>query len=150
MRTKGITVTAKRLPKLPSDLLEAAIEDALHLQSLPDYKLDMSEWFHDDGEICTVCLAGAFLAHRAEWSDKGAGVDLVCLGRNPKPIERAMSAIDYFRCGDMKAALETLQVELPFGMPEQVDVNDGFYDDDHGKLFADMRKIVVLLRKFDL
>lgn len=47
----------------PSKLIRVALEDMKKCENDPHYVIDMNSWGELEGNVCHVCLAGAFLVH---------------------------------------------------------------------------------------
>ena len=94
----------------PSELLFQAMEDLSLCEDDPTYEISMGSWHQPlsgQGASCGVCLAGAVMAKTLN----------VSYFRSTKPdyfdsgTERALDALDEFRCGWVCNALHHLGYE---------------------------------------
>jgi hypothetical protein len=54
------------LPEIPSELIRLAIKDLELCEQDSNYTIDMSDWYADRGEYCSVCLAGAVMVQELD------------------------------------------------------------------------------------
>lgn len=97
------------LPDVASQLIYLAIEDLIKTEKDEDYSINMS-LYHGWGFCvvgCQVCLAGAVMAKTLEcdYSEDFIPSDF------PYSNELKLRALDYFRVGEVWAALGVLNID---------------------------------------
>lgn len=126
--------TKDTLSNKPSQLLLQAMLDLEKVEADPNYKIDMGTWFAVNSK-CTVCLGGAVMAKTLGLKeavesfqmtetlvsgeyDANLNFDELIGNLGPDSfmsgsLGRKLSAINCFRTGDVKAALQDMGVAMP-------------------------------------
>ena len=134
-----------KLPNKPSKLLKLALKDLKAVEADGRYMVDMEVYHTQLSEgVCSVCLAGAVMAfslgaHREE------GLSPRCF---PGKLEYKLEALDHFRAGSILGGLRALDIEIPHGLSQWVNVTP--YQDSTKEFKKGMKKIIKLLKKAGL
>lgn len=121
------------LPEKPSALLELALNDLEAVEKLPRYMVDMVDWHQlrtvyimaKDGlgteshVVCSVCLAGAVLAVSLKVPED---LRITPLALKDRRLSTKLLTIDDLRIGDVKSALDNLDIPLPPGLAASYDM----------------------------
>jgi hypothetical protein len=118
----------KTLPRKLSALLRLAVDDALRVESLPGYKLDMNQWVTPAGQVgrghvntnpdpenCRVCMAGAVMVNRGLARPRKA--------MHALPVKMSMEtknrlySIDSMRRGEFVSAAHPLNGSVGLSRP---------------------------------
>lgn len=125
------------LPDKPSELLILAMTDLEACENDPNYRINMDHWCNyedtNNGRVCEVCLAGAFLAKSTKYLPMQPNVTNVTAsyrdhmleanGKIPVKIKDKMSAIDEFRCGYLVNGLNWLDIPVPDSIPDSFNIS---------------------------
>jgi len=136
---------ALELPELPSDLLATALSDLERVEVDTHYVVNMREWHAPsvDGTVCYVCLAGALLTRVLE-PDEACG-DPATLFDTDAVLK--LMAVDLFRCGSVRTALDYLGLSPAHAPPDRRVVT---HDEDPELFRLEMRILVGELRECGL
>jgi hypothetical protein len=94
-----------RLPGKPSELIRVALADLEKVEKNPRYIINMDIWHSpkfSDKKLCGVCLAGSIIACRSGYTPSKT------LSYKDLPNQKKMSALNYFRKGDIVEGCEEL------------------------------------------
>ena len=157
----------KDLPDLPSELLQAAVNDLKLAEKSDDYEVDMRFWVVNEKKgPCTVCMAGALLCFTGEYESPFVEDVVVIDDLSPLTINSHMAyrmfdeidtksaikmeAVNFFRIGKIRNAIDIMIHPDPFpqGMPETIMVHS--YYDDRDLFFDGMNKIIGILKSHKL
>lgn len=105
------------LPKIPSKLLQLAMDDLALIEKDERYTVNMSHWHHSWNSLadrCSVCLAGAVMAMTCK-----VPFHYFVVSTDYFEIEnqRAFEAIDWFRQGSIQDAFDKLGLDMSDGSP---------------------------------
>lgn len=109
-----------KLPNKPSALIRVAIEDLIKCEQDSRYDVNMGIWHggtYRQGDLCSVCLAGAVMAQELEALPKD---DL-----DPfdfKEINKLL-ALDAFRVGCISSGLNYMDTDAPPSIPITMEVS---------------------------
>ncbi len=126
----------------PSALIRVALEDEEKVHNDKRYVVNMDDWHIplSSGNVCSVCFAGAVMAMSLDVAhEKLIGP----YGLNESQELRALNA---FRLGEVKSALDMLDIENE-GI-EDMDVT--FYETNRNEFRSDMEKMAVMLEGYGL
>ena len=140
---KKIKQAERTLPDKPSQLLRRALRDLETVEKSPHYRIQMDNWHRPAyGGVCEVCLAGSVIANSLEWDRKERVIPNMS---DPEPLDEFLTkkiyAIDSFRCGDIREALQRLGGD--YDRWADIEVHD--YHDNPDLFKRDMRNIARLL-----
>lgn len=124
----------------PSELLSAAVGD-LKTCITHGIEVDMNHWLTlENEEVCTVCLAGAYLVQSMGYEPTRDNPLLQDL-----PNKYELMALNHFRGGNIREALERLL--LYADIPSVVVIS---YQHSPEQFFGCMERIVTLLEEKNL
>lgn len=128
------------LPDKPSELIRVALADLRKVERSKKFEVDMGTWFdvyNDDSMHCYVCFAGSVMAGslgctpeaalQKEW-DGFSYVAAYVPEHFDEKTQCKLYALDDFRTGNIKNALNHMRIKLPRFVPEDVDVVSYAYD----------------------
>lgn len=130
------------LPKVPSQLIEIALEDLEKCERSPDYEIDMGHWFYmSASRCCYVCLAGAVMATRLGALESA----VTCLISEDFPANTAqLTAINSLRVGSVRFTCSYLEIEMPESLAETYPITT--YEKDSTAFKRDMRELAETLK----
>jgi hypothetical protein len=150
------------LSALPSKAIRQAIRDLTRVEKSKNYIVDMTNWHEPIGEqyekggkptaLCSVCLAGAVMSRITKDPKKdvtpGCFDGIIVKTDSPHGIQLSelLLGLDEFRKGYIAAGLDRFERNLPWGLPEDVDIQA--YEVDAGQFKKDMLALADLLEKF--
>ena len=140
-----------KLPDKPSELIELALKDLASVERSKAYKVDMGTWHSPakyDGP-CSVCLAGAVMARTLRMPrDEEHSPWLHGTRKMGSETVRKLIALDYFRSGDVRFALNNCKLTRPANLPGGVRVTP--YSSNRRAFKTDMRRLARRLRAVGL
>lgn len=87
------------LPNKPSELIRLALKDLQEFEKLPNCKVFMSLFIHDEDEICRACLAGATFIQEFNSRSTRTFFQL------PAQEQDKIWSLDLFRMGSVREGL---------------------------------------------
>lgn len=142
-----------KLPDLPSELIRVALADLEKVESSDQYRVDMRRWHVPDGDVCSVCLAGAVMAKTIELSPERYGspniMGMLIANGLGDPADSCLygklHALDEFRSGDVEGAFSLMELEgaPPFTVADIPEYNP----DDPAPFKKDMLELASDLEK---
>ena len=141
-----------RLPDKPSELIRVALADLAKCQADERYEINMEEWHRPQSRSngyefkCLICFAGAAMSQSL-----GAAPDIKAWPEDfDDPDRRRLLALDAFREGYVKAAVQTIDANRinSFLLPRKVSVTH--FEADPAAWRADMEKIATMLEEAGL
>jgi len=133
------------LPDKPSELLELAINDALEVEKMPGWELDMHIWLQRfDQNTCSACLAGSVMLRQLGVAPTRVA-SLLEYGLSLRDEDK-VHAINFLRAGDIATALHLLRLTNPLEDYRAI----AMHHIDRDAFFADLRKLVTDLREAGL
>lgn len=109
-----------KLPSKPSDLILLALTDLEAVERMPDkYQISMGSWHEAASgyeKICMVCFAGAVMSQTLH-----APPNLDMYPCDFDCDDNKLNALNWFRTGRIELGLENLDIELPEGLPANLD-----------------------------
>lgn len=110
-------VDPSELPACLCGLLRRAVEDAMAVEEMPGYKLNMGVWHMPNG-VCQVCMAGAVMARtlKVERDSECEPTDL------SQGIAQKLYAVNCLRAGNVLGAFGYLHRFCPGGLPANQNV----------------------------
>lgn len=131
-----------KLPGKPSELLALAMKDLAKVERSKKYIVKMGVWhaplWDENKSVCAVCLAGSVMA-------KTLNVPITTYTDPAGKEERALEALDYFRCGEVQAGISTMY-ENSHTNYRHLNRFVQSYHEDRVQFRADMRKLISDLR----
>lgn len=160
---KEIEVTINdKTPPAPTKLsaaIQLALEDLEVIEQSDDYKVDMREWHHPNGDEldpyskCCVCFAGSVMAvtHQMPWGKN------ICFVGAERDWDKVFRALDAIRQGRLRLVLKCLGLRFPLEWVEDFaarhgmvalgfsDINVVTYWENRRSFKRDMREIAKAL-----
>lgn len=136
-----------KLPDKPSALIRVALKDLMAVEKMKKiYEVNMGQWHERSGydydDKCHVCFAGSVIARSLKTE--------ITLTRSPSDFNhdtsRKLSALDEFREGDIRGALETMDIGTPDYLHDEVTITD--YDKSPAKFKKEMARMADVLEFF--
>ncbi len=139
-------MSKSKLPNKPSALLLLALDDLRAVEKNKLYRITMGSWHVPDtyDGVCEVCFAGAVIAGTFKESPIKEHGDCDKFGDDKDKLY----AIDHFRTGYLKDALDLMGFECPEDLAENISVAE--YENSPAQFKRDMIKIVKILQKHKL
>lgn len=130
-----------KLPERASELIRVALQDLERVENDANYRVDMDQWHHPTGGLCSVCLAGAIMTRVLAPDDDIYG--RVCGMFDANSAMRLM-ALDYLRTGCIRVALDMLCEHSERFEPRRIivpyDANPQAFREDMLKLADDLER----------
>lgn len=142
----------------PSDLILTALEDLSWAERSPRMRINMGTWAdvmpYEGREVCYACLAGCSLIRSIGLNPKGHQ-SLVSLVKFDPALRRRAVALDRFRDGNIKGALEIFyqfdkdEEYKPYTYPETLPTHFAVSDYylQRADFKKDLREIAALLKE---
>lgn len=131
-----------KLPNKPSELIHLAMNDLEAVEKNPLYRVDMEVWHEMFNTKCHVCLAGAVMACTLAFDPKKPFFD-IDMETNDK-----LCVLNYLRAGLINSALNRLDINIPCGINDYVEIVD--YHKNPQQFKQDMYALAMYLELYGL
>ena len=101
------------IPDKVSELLREVVADMRAVAAMKNVKFDMKTWIGDDGDVCTVCAAGAWLLNKFVKGEDIVDVKRAFYSMRTSDVGVIMAAVDYLRGTDVETFLVQLEGLYP-------------------------------------
>jgi hypothetical protein len=136
-----------QLPDKPSELLRTALSDLRACEGDPKYKINMHWWHRARLDGCYVCLAGAVMAKTLEFSfeENVAVYNFDNFFDRKGELNSKLSALDWFRRGEIFDAFVDLGVKKPETLPDEITITP--YEEGPEEFHRDMEGLITMLEQ---
>jgi hypothetical protein len=117
----------------PWQLIRDAIHDLTLQERCKSVRIDMGEWHKANGK-CAQCLAGSVMSRRL-----GADTETLYVPSDFPACASRLLALNGFRVGCVRGSYGTLDLAMPLGVPEYVEIP--YYEDDPAAFKAAMLEL---------